>query len=1181
MERKKTFFRNNTIVKRILCFVFAFTLVVSMGAFSNLGGMEVKADENNTLTVHFQNALNWETVAAYFGDSDWKAIPGYEDYLSGSGKAINADAEHEGWYTYSVTLSSDIEKVCGLFDCGSWTAQTGDYSIDISGDTEVWMIAQLKADASVLPVAYAAPASWDGTGEDGDGDEKDSDEDDVDDVGTNSLVFHFKNEAEWENVYIALYDPSWGTIQGYKNLQLMSADGEHEGWYTFTAEVPGSLEGAWCIFTDSSKWTNQTGNYEVIVSRNTEVWMTYQPKGTDGLANYEAPAEWRTESEPDYTGMTELEKLIAQAENLNPLLYTGATWAAMSGCLEDAKDALSGDDTAQSNACDLLQYAIDNLDTKSDGMALGSDISWCAQRDRQYNNEDGVSKPMYQLITEDYGYNAVRLRTWTGNPDGSVGKNTIIAYAKKCQDAGLRIMIDFHYADNWADPGKQPAPAEWNVSGTSSKEADRVAQLLYEYTKDVMEGLVAEDIYPEWVQVGNEIDGGMVWDLGRTTNMRNLVKLLQAGTDAVREVSPTTKVVIHRSSGAETDNVMKFYQDLIKYGYSDFDVIGLSFYPYDMDPTSLIESLGNTFDSLYEKFCANTNREIMVVEIGSNYMEYEGGASYVEGYNMIVNVINLLKEVPDGRGTGCLFWEIQNYEYINDRPNIVWRAFSPNAQLIRDTLITGLTLSADTLEVQCNGVEVLNVMYEPERPDITALRWTSSDPEIATVDSKGLVTGVSVGETTITVESTDGSNVTATCRVTVIPETAGLKNGGFELGDQYWEVDIVAGSENTKISNSDNHLAGSYSLHYAASSDGLDFSFHQDIAGLEPGLYTLSCRVMGDRRLSTGYLYANSSAGEIKSEEWQTRDWTSDESGWISVTLENIEVGVDGNLTVGASVKSDSSNAWGDFDEFTLVKVEADDPEEGSVETGVEKGEGAPDAVIEISDDLKDSIFTPAEKESVENGEDARIYMSIDKLSDADVDPAEKALVEDCVSKSAEGYMIGAYLDLNLYKQIGEGQPVKIEELDGDVIVTVTIPENIEGSSFKIVRIHGGAATLIEGTYKEASREFTFRTNAFSTYALLYSAGKPDDEEPGETDDKKPDDGTDTVTTITGNVSYDGWAGVSAEQKAKLMQESLAQNAAVIAPKTNDNAPLTMVIMLLMAGAVAVAGAVGKKRKSC
>ena len=156
-------------------------------------------------------------------------------------------------------------------------------------------------------------------------------------------------------------------------------------------------------------------------------------------------------------------------------------------------------------------------------MALGSDISAAADSDREYTNKDGISKKLYDICKNDYGMNAVRLRTWVNHSKGSCNENSIIAYAKKCDEAGLKVMLDFHYADNWADPGKQPPPSAWNVTDDiSADEAKRVGEELYKYTYDFLTHMRKEGVTPEWVQVGNEITNGMLWPLCNTANYENL-----------------------------------------------------------------------------------------------------------------------------------------------------------------------------------------------------------------------------------------------------------------------------------------------------------------------------------------------------------------------------------------------------------------------------------------------------------------------------------------------------------------------------------------------------------------------------------------------------------------------------------------------------------------------------------
>jgi len=568
------------------------------------------------------------------------------------------------------------------------------------------------------------------------------------------------------------------------------------------------------------------------------------------------------------------------------------------------------------------------------GMALGSDISAAADTDKSYTNKDGVSKKLYDICSEDYGMNVARLRTWVDHSRGSCNEEKIIAYAKKCYDAGLRVMIDFHYADNWADPGKQPPPSAWKVTDDISfEEAKRVGEELYNYTYNFLTNMIEAGVTPEWVQVGNEITNGMLWPLCNVANYENFTHVLQRGIDAVRDASPETKVVIHIDNGASTEIVIDWYERLVEAGVTDFDVMGLSFYPSDHDPTSSIESLTNTFDGLYEKFCVDTDREIMVVEIGANYLS---NATVNQKHNMLVNVINELKAIPDGRGTGCIYWEIENYEMETvrennvriTRPNRVWEAFSPNAQLINDNPVTAIELAEGAeLTLQQNDVHQLQVNVTPAQPDITKMVYTSSNPEVCTVGAGGQIKALNIGESIVTVTNYGGANgeyetFTQTCKVTVIPEQPGLKNGGFELGDNgIWKFDPNNQGIGT-LGASANSLNGNCSLHFSSGSDDTDFRFYQDIEGLAPGIYRLTGYIMGDTGVSTIKLFANTTEENLTSQAYKTTGWGGAEK-FVPMTLNDIVV-LDGKLRVGAHVTATytGTEAWGDFDDFALELVQ-------------------------------------------------------------------------------------------------------------------------------------------------------------------------------------------------------------------------------------------------------------------
>lgn len=568
-------------------------------------------------------------------------------------------------------------------------------------------------------------------------------------------------------------------------------------------------------------------------------------------------------------------------------------------------------------------------------MALGSDISAAATNNTYYNNKDGESKPLYDICRTDYEMNTVRLRTWVNHSRGQCSEEAIISYAKKCQDAGLRVMIDFHYADNWADPGKQPPPEDWNVTDdTSFAEAERVGQLLYDYTYNFLIHMKEAGVTPEWVQVGNEITNGMLWPLCNISNFDNFVYVLQKGIDAVRDASPETKVVLHIDNGADTEAVTEWYENIVNAGVTDFDVMGLSFYPRDNDPTVSIESLANTFDSLYNEFCVGTDQEIMVVEIGANYME---NATENQRYNMLVNVINELKAVPDGRGAGCIYWEIENYEMTGSwgdrRPNRVWEAFSPGAQLINENPVTGISLAeGDALTLQQNDIYQMTLNVTPESPDITRMVWSSSNPEVCTVTNKGQVNAVGLGESTITVTNYAGSDgsyetYTCSCTITVTPEQPGLKNGGFELGDDgRWKY--AEGNKGTPtLGASSNAMSGTCSLHFTGGTEDLDFTFYQDIEQLPPGKYRLTGYVMGDSGVTSLNLFADTAESTYISDIYKTIGWGGS-GNFVQMVLDDIEV-LDGSLRVGAHAEAvySGSEAWGDFDNFTLELVEAYDKE--------------------------------------------------------------------------------------------------------------------------------------------------------------------------------------------------------------------------------------------------------------
>lgn len=212
--------------------------------------------------------------------------------------------------------------------------------------------------------------------------------------------------------------------------------------------------------------------------------------------------------------------------------------------------------------------------------AGGADISSVTEFESKgvrFYNKDGVETECTALMRQ-LGMNAIRLRVWVNPKDGFCDKSDVIAKAKRARALGMRLLIDFHYSDTWADPGTQKVPELWK-----DYDITGLAQALRDHTVDVLQGLKSNGIDVEWVQVGNETTSGMVWPEGRlmwdscrSESFGRYAELSNAGYDAVKRVYPDATVIVHHDNG-QYDTTW-FYDELLQHG-GKFDMIGLSLYP--------------------------------------------------------------------------------------------------------------------------------------------------------------------------------------------------------------------------------------------------------------------------------------------------------------------------------------------------------------------------------------------------------------------------------------------------------------------------------------------------------------------------------------------------------------------------------------------------------------------------
>jgi arabinogalactan endo-1,4-beta-galactosidase len=286
--------------------------------------------------------------------------------------------------------------------------------------------------------------------------------------------------------------------------------------------------------------------------------------------------------------------------------------------------------------------------TTLSNFSKGADISWITQMEAtgiKFYDANNVETEGMALM-KALGMNTIRLRVWVNPSPKYNNVDDVLAKAIRAKKLGLRIMIDFHYSDNWADPGKQTKPTAW-----TNLDLEGLKKAIATHTTEVLNVLKTNEITPEWVQVGNETNNGMLWPDGRaSTNMANFASMVNAGYDAVKSVFPTVKVIVHISNGWDS-SLFRWMFDGLKTNGAKFDVIGMSLYPNASNwQTFNNQCLANMTDMI-----SRYNKEVMVVEVG---MPHDNAT---ECKAFLADLITKTKSIPNQKGLGVLYWEPQAY----------------------------------------------------------------------------------------------------------------------------------------------------------------------------------------------------------------------------------------------------------------------------------------------------------------------------------------------------------------------------------------------------------------------------------------------------------------------------------------------------------------------------------------
>ncbi|MFC9430849.1 arabinogalactan endo-beta-1,4-galactanase [Streptomyces sp. NPDC056987] len=259
------------------------------------------------------------------------------------------------------------------------------------------------------------------------------------------------------------------------------------------------------------------------------------------------------------------------------------------------------------------------------------------------------------------GMNYVRLKVWVNPADGYNNKARVLALAKRAKAEGMKVLIDFHYSDRWADPGQQNKPAAWASHPYSQLRTD-----VYNHTYDVLNALKAQGTTADMVQIGNEINGGMLWPEGSTDNWTQLAGLLTSGAQAAKAVSSTTQVALHLAKGGDNAGTRWWFDQAVA-RQVPFDVIALSYYGYWHGPLSGLQANLDDVSARYGKPVLVAETAYASTLANGDFLENNIATSgqLAPGYPAtpagqaanLRDVMNVVEAVPGGRGLGIVYWE--------------------------------------------------------------------------------------------------------------------------------------------------------------------------------------------------------------------------------------------------------------------------------------------------------------------------------------------------------------------------------------------------------------------------------------------------------------------------------------------------------------------------------------------
>ncbi|WP_041081913.1 glycosyl hydrolase 53 family protein [Thermotoga profunda] len=571
---------------------------------------------------------------------------------------------------------------------------------------------------------------------------------------------------------------------------------------------------------------------------------------------------------------------------------------------------------------------------------IGVDLSTLYEIEKQGGKfyENGIQKDCLEIL-KDNGVNWIRLRIWNdptdenGEPLGGGNCNymNMTQIAQRAKMLGMKVLIDFHYSDWWADPGKQNKPKAWE-----NLHDDALKKAVYEYTRDVLVYMKDHQALPDMVQIGNELNNGFLWPDGKISGkdaggFDGLASLLKEAVRAVREVDPKIKVMIHLAEGGNS-SLFKWFFDSIVERKVDFDVIGASYYPYWHGALQDLSSNLNYVSLRYGK-------DVVVAETAYAWtLEDEDGypnifgPDQISGYKPTVkgqtsflrDLIRVIRSVPEDKGLGFFYWE-GAWIPVKD---VGWKSGEGNPwenQTLFDfhgNLLSSVQVFKDSSLPSEGEFEIEEVA--PVRIEIFSkeefklpeyVKVTFKDDSIRSLKvkwneiSKELAAGEYVVEGTI-LEL--GKQVQA--KISVKDKENYMLNPSFESGEfGPWQVN--GEQKAIKVVRADpaqNAHHGIYAVNYWLDKP-FEFELYQIVTDIPNGIYEVSMWIQGSGG-DLVQLKVSDYGGQDKTITIANNGWLK----WSNPKISNIQI-LTNRIRISVIVKANAGN-WGWIDQFELVK---------------------------------------------------------------------------------------------------------------------------------------------------------------------------------------------------------------------------------------------------------------------